>query len=68
VQSQGYEEISERMGCQEQQVVAVVAGSCRDIIECCVGNGFGFNHKIMINIQESSPSIMVTRKLWSAII
>jgi len=27
---------------------------------------FGFNHKIMINVQESPPSIMVTRNLWSA--
>jgi hypothetical protein len=32
----------------------------------CVGKGFGFNHKIMINVQESPPSIMVTRNLWSA--
>jgi hypothetical protein len=32
----------------------------------CVGKGFRFNHKIMINIQESPPSIMVTRNLWSA--
>jgi hypothetical protein len=24
--------------------------------------GFAFNHKIMIKIQESPPSIMVTRK------
>jgi hypothetical protein len=30
------------------------------------GNEFGFNHKIMIKVQESSPSIMVTRNLWSA--
>jgi hypothetical protein len=30
----------------------------------CVGKGF--NHKIMIKIQESSPSIMVIRNLWSA--
>jgi len=27
---------------------------------------FGFNHKILIKIQESSPRIMVTRNLWSA--
>ena len=27
---------------------------------------FGFNHKIIINVQESPPSIMVTRNLWSA--
>jgi len=26
------------------------------------GKGFGFNHKIMIKVQESSPNIMVTRK------
>jgi hypothetical protein len=34
---------------------------------CCVGKrkGFGFNHKIMINVQESPPSIIVTRNLWS---
>jgi hypothetical protein len=30
----------------------------------CVGKGF--NHKIMIKVQESPPSIMVTRNLWSA--
>jgi len=27
-----------------------------------------FNHKIMIKVQESPPSIMVTRNLWSAIV
>jgi len=32
----------------------------------CVGKGFGFNNKIMIKVQESPPSIMVTRNLWSA--
>jgi hypothetical protein len=32
----------------------------------CVRKVFGFNHKIMINVQESPPSIMVTRNLWSA--
>ena len=26
------------------------------------GKGFGFNHKILIKVQESSSSIMVTRK------
>jgi hypothetical protein len=35
-------------------------------VRCCVlGRFFGFNHKIMINIHESSPNIMVTRNLWS---
>jgi len=35
-------------------------------VRCCVlVRFFGFNHKIMINIQESLPSIMVTRNLWS---
>ena len=37
--------------------------------EVCVirkGNEFGFNHKIMIKVQESPPSIIVTRNLWSA--
>jgi hypothetical protein len=29
-------------------------------------NGFGFNHKIIIKVQESQPSIMITRNLWSA--
>jgi hypothetical protein len=32
----------------------------------CVGKVFRFNHIIMINVQESPPSIMVTRNLWSA--
>jgi hypothetical protein len=36
------------------------------LMRCCVGKVFGFNHKIMINVQESLPSIMVTRNLWSA--
>jgi hypothetical protein len=27
------------------------------------GEGFKFNHKILIKVQKSSPSIMVTRKL-----
>jgi hypothetical protein len=30
----------------------------------CVRKGFEFNYKIMINVQESPPSIMVTRNLW----
>jgi hypothetical protein len=39
-------------------------GSClASCVRCCIGKVFGFNHKIMINIQESSPSIMVTRNL-----
>jgi hypothetical protein len=29
----------------------------------CVGKVFRFNHIIMINVQESPPSIMVTRNL-----
>jgi hypothetical protein len=30
----------------------------------CVGKSFfGFNHKIMIKVQESPPSIMVIRNL-----
>ena len=34
---------------------------------CCVlGRVYGFNHKIMIKVQKSPPSIMVTRNLWSA--
>jgi hypothetical protein len=28
---------------------------------CWEGEGFGFNHKFMIKVQKSSPSIMVTR-------
>ena len=34
--------------------------------ERCVGKGnrFRFNYKIMIKVQESSPSIIVTRNLW----
>jgi hypothetical protein len=42
-------------------------GFCRaSCVRCCVLEiGFGFNHKIIINVQESSPSIMVTRNLWS---
>ena len=55
----------------------IVAGSRRNIIwrqrrlwscfliRCCVGNVFRFNHKIVINVQESPPSIMVIRNLWS---
>jgi hypothetical protein len=35
-------------------------------VRCCVlGRFFVFNHKIMIKVQESPPSIMVTRNLWS---
>ena len=43
-------------------------GSCRaSCVKCCVlGRVFGFNHKIMINVQESPPRIMVSRNLWSA--
>jgi hypothetical protein len=32
---------------------------------CWEGEGFGFNHKFMIKVQKSSPSIMVTGTLWS---
>jgi hypothetical protein len=36
-------------------------------VKCDVlGRFFGFNHKIMIKVQESPPNIMVTRNLWSA--
>jgi hypothetical protein len=33
---------------------------------CVIGkeNEFGFNHKIMIKVQESPSIIMVTRNLW----
>jgi hypothetical protein len=30
-------------------------------IRCCVEKVFGFNHKTIINVQESPP----TRNLWS---
>ena len=41
--------------------------SCLLCEVCCVlGRFFGFNYKIMIKVQESPPSIMVTRNLWSA--
>jgi hypothetical protein len=30
------------------------------------GNGFGFNHEIIIKVQESPPSIMVTINIRSA--
>jgi len=41
-------------------------GFCRaSCVRCGVGKVFEFNHKIMINGQES-PSIIVTRNLWSA--
>jgi hypothetical protein len=30
-----------------------------------LGRVFGFNHKIMIKVQESPPSIMDIRNLWS---
>jgi hypothetical protein len=37
------------------------------VVRCGVlGRFLGFNHKIMIKVQESPPSIMVTRNLWSA--
>ena len=37
------------------------------LVWCVVfGKVFRFNHKIMINIRESPPSIMVTRNLRSA--
>jgi len=40
---------------------------CASYVRCCVlGRVFGFNHKIMINVQESPPNIMVTRNLCSA--
>jgi hypothetical protein len=36
-------------------------------VRCCVlGRVFVFNHKIMIKVQESPPSTMVTRNLWFA--
>ena len=36
-------------------------------VRCGVlGRFFGFNHKIMIKVQKSPPSITVTRNLWSA--
>jgi len=37
------------------------------VVRCGVlGRFFGFNHKIMIKVQESPPSIMVTKNLWFA--
>jgi hypothetical protein len=33
---------------------------------CWEGKYFGFNHKIMIKVQESPPNIMVTKNLWYA--
>ena len=40
---------------------------CASCVRCGVlGRVFGFNHKIMIIVQESPPSIMVARNLWSA--
>jgi hypothetical protein len=51
---------------------AAMLGATRSFIvpleEVCVigkGNEFGFNHKIMIKVKKSLPSIMVTRNLWS---
>jgi hypothetical protein len=43
-------------------------GSCyASCVRCGVlGRVFRFNHKIMINVQKTSPSIMVARNLWSA--
>jgi hypothetical protein len=32
----------------------------------CWEGFFGFNYKIIINVQESPLNIMVTRNLWSA--
>jgi hypothetical protein len=61
-------------------LIRIVTGcACRDVVlrrgrllSCllcevwCVGKVFGFNHKIMINVQELLHSIMITRNLWSA--
>jgi len=43
-------------------------GSCHaSCVRCGVlGRFFGFNYKIMIKVQDSPPSIMVTSNLWSA--
>ena len=57
---------------QGGQAEVTSSGGGGDFLSCllcevlCVGKGFGFNYKIMINVQESLPSIMVTRNLWSA--
>ena len=34
-------------------------------VRVLLGRVFGFNHKIIIKIQKSPPSIMVTKNLWS---
>jgi hypothetical protein len=48
-----------------QYRLATAEALCRaSYVRCCVGKGF--IHKIMIKVQESPPSIMVTRNLWSA--
>ena len=45
----------------------VAGGATSSGVRCDVlGRFSGFHHKIMIKIQESSPSIMVIRNLWSA--
>jgi hypothetical protein len=43
-------------------------GFCRSFYVRCgvLGRFFGFNHKIIIKVQKSPPSIMVTMNLWSA--
>jgi hypothetical protein len=55
--------------------LSIVAPRCRRrrqrLLSClmmryCVGKVFGFNHKIMLNVQESPPSITITRNLWTA--
>jgi len=58
--------------CHVGASAAMSSGDDKGFLSCllgevlCVGKGFGFNHKIMINVQELSPSIKVTRNIWSA--
>jgi hypothetical protein len=45
-------------------VVSIVVGQRRAGVlkwYCWEGEGFRFNHKFMIEVKKSSPSIMVTR-------
>jgi hypothetical protein len=38
---------------------------CVCVCVCVLGMVFGFNHKIMIKVQELSPSIVIPRNLLS---
>jgi hypothetical protein len=44
-------------------LLAMTEAFIMPMMRYCVRKAFGFNHKIMINVQESPPTIMITRNL-----